>query len=365
MPIDSTDQLFPFPFAEQLENKTFSFFGDFSYWRGRTLSAKSYSPIEHVENRGAQVFGKTYQDHDYVVFGAGRAAGKTPSRRKAEKWVAEGSSQIQILDEAEFHYLIRPELKDITFFFTGGFHLGPAKIDGAPSLIQQTGAVICDDLDEEVRVVVIGDRRAKGKTQHLRELDQLQSSSGWNGLVLNEQEYLDFATLQQSPDDNPAENDLAGMVLQLRGHVDARRVDRAIAMLKKEAFQIFADVNHAHLSGVIKSQTSSEKIYAPWIDANGGYGCQCFPSYSNELEPCMGLQGHICKHLIALLLGLSKSGEVSTTQVLDMVRTVGKKRPKDKDTDLSAQILLRYKGAESGEVDWRPVETVPEDFYVL
>jgi len=25
--------------------------------------------------------------------------------------------------------------------------------------------------------------------------------------------------------------------------------------------------------------------------------------------------------------------------------------------------FLRHKGAEEGEVDWRPIETIPEDYY--
>ena len=28
-------------------------------------------------------------------------------------------------------------------------------------------------------------------------------------------------------------------------------------------------------------------------------------------------------------------------------------------------IFLRYKGAEAGEIDWRPTETIPEDYYSL
>ena len=28
-------------------------------------------------------------------------------------------------------------------------------------------------------------------------------------------------------------------------------------------------------------------------------------------------------------------------------------------------VLFKYKGAEAGEIDWRPTETVPEDYYAL
>jgi hypothetical protein len=29
------------------------------------------------------------------------------------------------------------------------------------------------------------------------------------------------------------------------------------------------------------------------------------------------------------------------------------------------EAFLQYKGAEAGEVDWRPTETIPEDFYAV
>jgi hypothetical protein len=35
------------------------------------------------------------------------------------------------------------------------------------------------------------------------------------------------------------------------------------------------------------------------------------------------------------------------------------------DKEVMGEIFIRYKGAEAGEVDWRPTETVPEDYYAL
>ena len=32
---------------------------------------------------------------------------------------------------------------------------------------------------------------------------------------------------------------------------------------------------------------------------------------------------------------------------------------------MTTKPLLRYRGAQAGEVDWRPTETVPEDYYAL
>ena len=36
-----------------------------------------------------------------------------------------------------------------------------------------------------------------------------------------------------------------------------------------------------------------------------------------------------------------------------------------RDEDLAAETFLQYKGAQAGEIDWRPTETIPEDFYAF
>jgi hypothetical protein len=35
------------------------------------------------------------------------------------------------------------------------------------------------------------------------------------------------------------------------------------------------------------------------------------------------------------------------------------------DKDVMTATFLRHKGAEAGEIDWRPTETIPEDYYAL
>jgi len=42
---------------------------------------------------------------------------------------------------------------------------------------------------------------------------------------------------------------------------------------------------------------------------------------------------------------------------------MGKKAALDKNA-ISAT-FIKYKGAEAGEIDWRPTETIPEDYYAL
>jgi hypothetical protein len=95
------------------------------------------------------------------------------------------------------------------------------------------------------------------------------------------------------------------------------------------------------------------------LDVDGGFAC-C----SQDLALCLGLRGALCKHLLVLLVGLVKAGEVDVATVQAWVRASHDHKPK-LDAEGMAEILLRYKAAEAGEIDWRPTETIPEDYYAL
>ena len=113
------------------------------------------------------------------------------------------------------------------------------------------------------------------------------------------------------------------------------------------------------VTGVVKSQTDHSLFYACSIDARGRYMC-C----TQNLNVCGGLRGKPCKHLLVLLVGLAQGAQVDPATALNWVRaTRGKKAALDKDS-MSAT-FIRYKGAEAGEVDWRPTETIPEDYYAF
>jgi uncharacterized protein YjbI with pentapeptide repeats len=140
---------------------------------------------------------------------------------------------------------------------------------------------------------------------------------------------------------------------------DQYKVKKATKMLKAERFQLFNDVADTHVLGVVKSQTDPDLVYACRIDSEGHYAC-C----TQNLNICGGLRGSVCKHLLVLLIGLAKAGKLDAATIDGWVaRTHGGKPELDKET--MGEIFIRYKGAEAGEVDWRPTETVPEDYYAL
>jgi hypothetical protein len=130
-------------------------------------------------------------------------------------------------------------------------------------------------------------------------------------------------------------------------------------MLKADRFQLFSEVTGDHVVGVVKSQTDPSLVYSCRLASGGAYAC-C----TQNLNVCGGLRGSLCKHLIVLLFGLVQSGELDAETAERWVVSAKTRKPA-LDKDLMSATFIRYKGAQAGEIDWRPTETIPEDYYAL
>lgn len=153
--------------------------------------------------------------------------------------------------------------------------------------------------------------------------------------------------------------EFAGFIAALNQKFDAARLHKAGSMLKKEKFQLFAEVEPDSLRGVVKSQTDKDLVYSCRLTSTGDFGCG-----TQNLKPCGGLQGALCKHLLVLIIGLAKAGELDAATVLHWINLSSRQKPQ-LDQDAASATFLKYKGAEAGELDWRPTETIPEDFYSM
>lgn len=153
--------------------------------------------------------------------------------------------------------------------------------------------------------------------------------------------------------------DFADFVELLNIRVELARMKKASSMLKKEKFQLFAEVTPEALGGIVKSQTDKDLVYSCRLTSTGDFGC-C----TQNLNPCGGLRGALCKHLLVLIIGLAKAGQLDSATVDHWVNLSLRQKPKV-DADAMSATFLKYKGAEAGEIDWRPTETIPEDFYSM
>lgn len=148
---------------------------------------------------------------------------------------------------------------------------------------------------------------------------------------------------------------------QLRSLTDRAKLSKAEAMLRADKFQLFADVQSEFVSGVVRAQSDPSRIYACRLASDGRFSC-C----TQNLIMCVGSRRSACKHLLVLVVGLVRVGRLETEAALRwlhlsrrMSLTADGGKP---DREQATDTFFKYKGYEAGEIDWRPTETIPEDF---
>jgi hypothetical protein len=156
--------------------------------------------------------------------------------------------------------------------------------------------------------------------------------------------------------------DVNGLMARLHAVIDPARMKRTLDMLKAGRNQLFAEVEPALVRGVVRSQKEQDLVYSCVLTEDGTYAC-CTP----DVEPCMGLRGEPCKHILVLLIGLVRAGQLDPTTADRWATAAAARNHRwNKATkNHVSDTLLRYKGVQAGEIDWRPTETIPEDFYAM
>lgn len=153
--------------------------------------------------------------------------------------------------------------------------------------------------------------------------------------------------------------DFSGFMELLNRSYDQSRISKSVSMLKKESFQLFAEQNTSGTVGIIKSQTDPDLFYACQLGETGNFAC-C----TQNLNPCGGLRGALCKHILVLVIGLAKAGKIDTSEAAKQILASASQKP-ELNKDLMTELFLRYKGVAAGEIDWRPTETIPEDYFAF
>src|SRR5262249_45354513 len=90
--------------------------------------------------------------------------------------------------------------------------------------------------------------------------------------------------------------DFETFLKRLSNKVELARMEKAGSMLKAERFQLFAEVKDEALVGIVKSQSNRDLVYSCRLASDGTFGC-C----TQNLRPCGGLRGALCKHLLVLI----------------------------------------------------------------
>jgi BRCT domain type II-containing protein len=350
----------------QLSGKTVAFFGSFAFWPSYHPGDPSYV----AKTRGAKVCETVDENLDYLVLGERRAPDKTEAKKTADKLrkAAEKAAKKgltvrypEVIDESAYRAMMRLDVSGKTFCFFGGFDCCGGELDTAllSSMVEGVGAIVHTSVDEELDYLVLGNRRGEGKIIASNHAKKLQAA-GAAIEILDEEGFLELVRKdRQVTEDSEEGMSFASFISELHGTVDQGKLGRALKMLKSESFKLYVHSSSERVVGVVRSQTKSDKVYASWLTNEGKYGCS-----TSDLSECMGLQGSVCKHLLVLVVGLTRAGEINANSSFLWLKSARSKGPRT-DSDLVATTFIEYKGAEVGEIDWRPTETIPEDFYAF
>jgi len=357
--------------ALQLSGKSFAFFGEFSDWPYRACE-----PADMAVELGGVVAYEVTAHLTYMVVGDNEVKGAlakklAQARKSAEKFIdlaqlakKDGKSLHcpTIIDESTFKEMVAIDVKGKTFAFFGGFDL----CDGDPDagllhhMVKSIDAVVAKDVDPTLDYLVLGNIRRPGKTAAQAEAKKLQES-GAKVRSINEDRFLELVRtakpLEKRAGDGPM--DFGSFIGHVHAILDTGKLGRALKMLRAESFQLYSRKDDDALLGVVASQTGSGKVYASWLTAHGKYGCA-----TPDLEDCLGLSGDICKHLLVLLIGLVRTNKMDAETAYNWIHATTSKLP-GKDIQLVADAFIQYNGAQLGEIDWRPTETIPEDYYAF
>ena len=118
-------------------------------------------------------------------------------------------------------------------------------------------------------------------------------------------------------------SDYDGFLEQIDTNFDSDRVDKALKMLMKERFKLFSRINTEQVIGIVRSQSDEELVYSCLLTSAGQYAC-C----TQNLKPCGGLRGALCKHLLVLTIGLTKSKVLNPNQAATWVLSSKFHQPK-------------------------------------
>jgi len=152
--------------------------------------------------------------------------------------------------------------------------------------------------------------------------------------------------------------DLGDFFSRLKVTVGTSAYNKGKSMLKRSRYQLFSEVTDDRMVAIVKSQSDPSRLYACIL------GDETYSCITHRLNRCGGLGRGPCKHMMVMIMGLAQAGAVDPAKVDAWVQN-STKTGSSFDKDAAAEVFLRYKGAEAGEIDWRPTETVPEDFYAF
>lgn len=344
------------PEPPDLSGKRFLLKGYKAPWPAHFLGR---DPGDEIRRRGGLLAKDVTPELDYLVLGQGREKGKAAATRAAEALRAEGV-ELEVLDEAGLHVLLRPDLRGCSFVFAGGFECAPGGLDGLAAMVRAVGADVAERVSGDVDFVVIGNRRGKGKAAAEKAARE-RIAAGATLRLLPEDTFMSLiaATPDAAEEEREAWLDMGGLLVELQKGEDAKRVKKAVKLLTSKPVRLVVHLAEGQVQGVFPS--SSGETYGLYVSAEGRYACG-LRSYGGEIAECPG-QGwgggvHPCKHLLAFMLGLAQQEVLLPSSAGSWLAACRQRKPLPAPE--AAPLVEEALDRRRDPGDWRVVEVSPE-----
>ena len=152
--------------------------------------------------------------------------------------------------------------------------------------------------------------------------------------------------------------DLTTFMTRLRATVHSRDLQKALKMLRGASYHLYSMVDDDQVVSIVKSPSDPKRFYACRL-GESVHSCG-----TQRLNRCSVCGRGPCKHMLVMIVGLARTEQVDLAKLDRWVQT-SMNRYAEFDKDQLADLFLRYSNAQAGEIDWRPTETIPEDYYSI
>ena len=226
-------------------------------------------------------------------------------------------------------------------------------------MVTAAGGVVTTDVDDKLDYLAIGHRRGDKKIATVNKAKKLIDAGATDHAARRGRVSRSRAARQAGERERRARLRRASSASSTATSTRRSSAARSTCCARI-ASSCYTKLDGEHLVGVVRSQSGSGNVYASWLGFDGHYGCA-----QPDLEDCMGLQGAMLQAPDGARRRprAHRPDDAGAGAAVDGSDRNGK-GPRKND-ELCAETFIQYKGAEAGEVDWRPTETIPEDFYAV
>jgi hypothetical protein len=134
---------------------------------------------------------------------------------------------------------------------------------------------------------------------------------------------------------------IAQWLNRLAEKIGRAKFKNGLTVLNKAGTSLYSEVGETVIAGVV---SCGGQLFACGVGDQTGFGC-----VSSMGDNCKGQSGGVCKHLMALLLGLISVNKITARHVFNLLENTSS--PRMTKVELTP-LIVRYRRSQNGAEEW-------------